>query len=61
KRVIETKSANYLPFWLCLAGFANGVAWFTYALVYSFDPYIATGNGIGVILGSIQLGFWGYY
>ncbi|KAL2523355.1 Bidirectional sugar transporter SWEET7 [Forsythia ovata] len=55
RKVFKTKSVEFLPFWLCLAGFANGVVWFTYAFLKTFDPYIATGNGIGAILGFIQL------
>ncbi|KAL2500039.1 Bidirectional sugar transporter SWEET7 [Abeliophyllum distichum] len=41
RKVFKTKSVEFLPFWLCLAGFVNGVVWFTYAFLKTFDPYIA--------------------
>ncbi|XVF12928.1 hypothetical protein REPUB_Repub08aG0162200 [Reevesia pubescens] len=40
KLVISTKSVEYMPFFLSLASFANGVAWSTYAFL-PFDPFIA--------------------
>lgn len=40
KLVITTKSVEYMPFFLSLASFANGVAWTTYAFL-PFDPFIA--------------------
>ncbi|KAI3474874.1 hypothetical protein Pfo_030185 [Paulownia fortunei] len=61
RKVIKTKSAEFLPFWLCLAGFSNGVVWFIYANLKSFDPYIATGNGVGGLLGFVQLCVYRYY
>ncbi|XP_051116746.1 bidirectional sugar transporter SWEET7-like [Andrographis paniculata] len=61
RQVVKTKSAEFLPFWLCLAGFANGIVWFTYANLKTFDPYIATANGIGGVLGLIQLCVYSYY
>ncbi|KAH6792119.1 hypothetical protein C2S52_002596 [Perilla frutescens var. hirtella] len=59
--VIKTKSAEYMPFWLCVAGFSNGIIWFIYAFLKTFDPYIAAGNGIGGMFGLIQLLVWAYY
>lgn len=41
KKVVQTKSVEFLPFWLCLAGFVNGIVWFTYANLKTFDLYIA--------------------
>ncbi|KAK4488495.1 hypothetical protein RD792_004259 [Penstemon davidsonii] len=61
KQVIKTKSVEYLPFWICLAGFLNGITWFTYANLKVFDLYIAIGNGIGGLLGAIQLIVYAYY
>ncbi|KAI3452414.1 hypothetical protein Pfo_009079 [Paulownia fortunei] len=61
RKVIKTESAEFLPFWLCLAGFSNGVVWFIYANLKSFDPYIATGNGVGGLLGFVQLCVYRYY
>ncbi|XP_009779360.1 bidirectional sugar transporter SWEET6a-like [Nicotiana tabacum] len=53
-KVIRTKSAEFLPTWLSVACFLNGICWAGYALL-KFDPYILTGNGIGALLGLIQL------
>lgn len=39
KRVIQTKSVKYMPFYLSLANFANGIIWSLYALL-KFDPNI---------------------
>ena len=37
--VIQTKSVEYMPLFLSLASFFNGVCWTAYALI-RFDPYI---------------------
>ncbi|KAL1569374.1 hypothetical protein AAHA92_00859 [Salvia divinorum] len=52
--VIKTKSAEFMPFWLIVAGFANGITWFTYAFLKTVDLYIAVGNGIGLLFCLIQ-------
>jgi hypothetical protein len=39
KLVLTTRSVEYMPFFLSLACFANGLAWSTYALI-QFDPFI---------------------
>ncbi|XP_024997052.1 bidirectional sugar transporter SWEET4-like [Cynara cardunculus var. scolymus] len=54
KLVITTKSVEYMPFLLSLFCFSNGLCWFLYALV-PFDPFIAVPNGIGALLGILQL------
>lgn len=54
KLVITTKSVEYMPFFLSLFSFFNGVCWTSYALT-SFDPYIAAPNGLGTLLGVAQL------
>ncbi|KAI5665543.1 hypothetical protein M9H77_15396 [Catharanthus roseus] len=54
-KVFKTKSVEFLPFWVCFAGFSNGIVWSIYAVLGKLDPYILTGNGIGAILGFIQL------
>ncbi|CAA2990514.1 bidirectional sugar transporter SWEET6b-like [Olea europaea subsp. europaea] len=61
RKVFKTKSVEFLPFWLCLAGFANGAVWFTYAFLKTFDPYLCTGNGIGGLLGLFQLCVYAYF
>ncbi|XP_057443542.1 bidirectional sugar transporter SWEET4-like [Lotus japonicus] len=60
-KVIKTKSVKYMPFWLSLANFLNGVAWTTYALIHPFDIYVLAGNGIGVISGLVQLILYACY
>ncbi|XP_019054543.1 PREDICTED: bidirectional sugar transporter SWEET4-like [Nelumbo nucifera] len=54
KLVITTKSVEYMPFFLSLASFANGVCWTIYALVH-FDLFIIIPNGLGTLLGLAQL------
>ncbi|KAK9059354.1 hypothetical protein SSX86_021974 [Deinandra increscens subsp. villosa] len=54
KLVITTKSVEYMPFLLSLFCFLNGLCWFVYAL-FPFDPFIAIPNGIGALLGILQL------
>lgn len=54
KLVIETKSVKYMPFYLSLAAFLNGVVWTTYAGIH-FDIFVTIPNGLGALLGLIQL------
>ncbi|GLT77354.1 hypothetical protein SLA2020_489500 [Shorea laevis] len=54
RKVIKTKSVKYMPFYLSLANFLNGVVWVAYALI-RFDLYILIGNGFGAVFGTIQL------
>lgn len=48
KMVITTKSVEYMPFFVSLGTFGNGVAWTTYALI-RFDPFIAVSTYIRVL------------
>ncbi|KAH6816620.1 ATP binding microtubule motor family protein [Perilla frutescens var. frutescens] len=50
-----------MAFWVCLAGFINGIVWFIYASLKSVDLYIVTGNGIGADFGLFQLFVYAYY
>ncbi|KAI3943031.1 hypothetical protein MKW98_008348, partial [Papaver atlanticum] len=59
-RVCKTKSLAYMPFWLSLACFLNGLCWLAYSLI-GFDKYIFTSNGSGLVLGVIQISVIGYY
>ncbi|PWA76198.1 SWEET sugar transporter [Artemisia annua] len=54
KLVITTKSVEYMPFLLSLFCFSNGLCWCLYAL-FPFDPFVAVPNGIGALLGILQL------
>ncbi|XP_068638548.1 bidirectional sugar transporter SWEET6b-like [Aristolochia californica] len=60
KTVIKTKSVKYMPFYLSLTNFLNGICWTIYGLIY-FDPFLVIPNGSGVILGAIQLILYGCY
>ncbi|KAI3469098.1 hypothetical protein Pfo_025761 [Paulownia fortunei] len=54
KLVIATRSVEYMPFFLSLFSFLNGVSWTSYALI-RFDPFIVAPNGMGTLLGLAQL------
>ncbi|XP_042480563.1 bidirectional sugar transporter SWEET4-like [Macadamia integrifolia] len=54
KLVITTRSVEYMPFFLSLAAFANGICWTTYALI-RFDLFITIPNSLGALLGLAQL------
>lgn len=60
KLVITTKSVEYMPFFLSLASFANGVAWTAYAFL-PFDPFIAVPNGLGTLFSLAQLLLYATY
>ncbi|KAL7161621.1 hypothetical protein ACSBR2_042149 [Camellia fascicularis] len=60
RSVIETKSVKFMPFYLSLANFCNGLVWLIYALL-KFDPYITIPNGLGVLSGAIQLILYATY
>ncbi|KAK6146482.1 hypothetical protein DH2020_020351 [Rehmannia glutinosa] len=52
--VISTRSVEYMPFFLSLFSFLNGISWTAYALI-RFDPFIVAPNGMGSLLGLAQL------
>ncbi|TXG50704.1 hypothetical protein EZV62_023228 [Acer yangbiense] len=60
KLVITTKSVEYMPFFLSLGSFGNGVAWFTYSFL-PFDEFIAIPNGLGTMFSMAQLLLYGCY
>ncbi|WVZ15844.1 hypothetical protein V8G54_013410, partial [Vigna mungo] len=60
-KVIKTKSVKYMPFWLSMANFLNGLCWTTYALIHPFDRYVLISNGIGAISGLVQLLLYACY
>ncbi|CAH9090634.1 unnamed protein product [Cuscuta epithymum] len=61
KKVYETKSVKYMPFWLSLTCFANGLCWTCYALIKRLDVFLLISNGLGAIAGAIQLIVYAYY
>ncbi|XP_057420279.1 bidirectional sugar transporter SWEET4-like [Lotus japonicus] len=54
KLVIMTKSVKYMPLFISLASFGNGVAWTTYALI-RFDLFIMVPNALGTLFSVAQL------
>nr|UZQ19739.1 bidirectional sugar transporter SWEET4 [Gleditsia microphylla] len=60
KLVITTKSVEFMPFFLSLASFGNGIAWTTYALI-RFDPFITIPNGLGTLFSVAQLILYATY
>uniref|UniRef100_A0A453I3J6 Protein RUPTURED POLLEN GRAIN 1 n=1 Tax=Aegilops tauschii subsp. strangulata TaxID=200361 RepID=A0A453I3J6_AEGTS len=51
-KVIKTKSVEYMPFFLSLLSFLNGVCWMSYALI-KFDLYVTIPNGLGALFGLV--------
>uniref|UniRef100_A0A5B7AZD2 Bidirectional sugar transporter SWEET n=1 Tax=Davidia involucrata TaxID=16924 RepID=A0A5B7AZD2_DAVIN len=60
RHVIRTKSVKYMPFYLSLASFSNGVVWLIYALI-GFDLYLVIPNALGALSGAIQLILYATY
>ncbi|XP_058752119.1 bidirectional sugar transporter SWEET5-like [Vicia villosa] len=61
RKVIKTKSVKYMPFWLSLMNFLNGLSWTAYAILPPFDIYVLISNGIGAISGLFQLILYACY
>ncbi|XP_044430998.1 bidirectional sugar transporter SWEET6a-like [Triticum aestivum] len=51
-KVIKTKSVEYMPFFLSLGSFLNGVCWTSYALI-KFDLYVTIPNGLSALFGLV--------
>ncbi|KAG5230136.1 hypothetical protein OIU77_007723 [Salix suchowensis] len=60
RMVIKTKSVKYMPFYLSLANFTNGLIWLIYGLL-DFDINLVLPNGLGALSGLIQLILYGIY
>ncbi|KAJ0989230.1 hypothetical protein J5N97_007586 [Dioscorea zingiberensis] len=58
--VIRTKSVEFMPFYLSLATFLMSISFFTYGL-FLHDFYVYLPNGIGAVLGLVQLLLYAYY
>ncbi|BAT89454.1 hypothetical protein LR48_Vigan08g026700 [Vigna angularis] len=58
--VIRTKSVEFMPFYLSLSTFLMSISFFLYGLV-SDDTFIYVPNGIGTVLGIVQLILYFYY
>ncbi|EEF29606.1 bidirectional sugar transporter SWEET4 [Ricinus communis] len=60
KKVVLTRSVEYMPHDLSLASFFNGVFWTVYAVII-FDPLTLASNGLGALLSLAQLLLYAYY
>ncbi|KAL6010998.1 hypothetical protein ACLOJK_001442 [Asimina triloba] len=60
RMVIQTKSVKYMPVYLSFFNFLNGCCWMAYALII-IDFFIAIPNGLGALLGLIQLILYACY
>ncbi|KAG2684893.1 hypothetical protein I3760_10G097200 [Carya illinoinensis] len=58
--VIKTRSIEFMPFCLSLSTFLMSLSFFAYG-VLKYDPFIYVPNGIGTILGLVQLALYSYY
>lgn len=58
--VIRTKSVEFMPFYLSLSTFLMSSCFFLYGL-FNYDPFIYVPNGMGTILGIVQLVLYFYY
>lgn len=58
--VIRTKSVEFMPFYLSLSTFAMSLSFMVYG-IFNFDPFVYVPNGIGTILGTVQLSLFLYY
>uniref|UniRef100_A0A453JMC2 Protein RUPTURED POLLEN GRAIN 1 n=1 Tax=Aegilops tauschii subsp. strangulata TaxID=200361 RepID=A0A453JMC2_AEGTS len=60
RRVIASRSVEYMPFFLSFFLFLNGGVWATYAIL-DRDVFLGVPNGIGCFLGGIQLVIYAVY
>jgi len=58
--VIKTRSVEFMPFYLSFATFLMSISFFAYGML-QFDPFIYIPNGIGALLGLLQLALYYYY
>ncbi|XVF27411.1 hypothetical protein REPUB_Repub14bG0104400 [Reevesia pubescens] len=58
--VIKMRSVEYMPFSLSLATFLMSLAFFAYGM-FKHDAFIYVPNGIGTVLGTVQLALFAYF
>ncbi|XP_022715681.1 bidirectional sugar transporter SWEET2a-like [Durio zibethinus] len=58
--VIKMRSVEYMPFSLSLATFLMSLAFFVYGM-FKHDAFIYVPNGIGTVLGTVQLALYAYF
>ncbi|KAK8671230.1 hypothetical protein V6N13_037830 [Hibiscus sabdariffa] len=60
KKVITTKSVEYMHFWLSLAALSNGICWTIFALL-QFDIFVLVSSGVRAIFRAIELSLYAYF
>ncbi|KAJ8616750.1 hypothetical protein MRB53_036122 [Persea americana] len=58
--VIRTKSIEFMPFYLSLSTFLMSISFFAYGVLKN-DVFIYVPNGVGTLLGIVQLALYAYY
>ncbi|KAF3528197.1 hypothetical protein DY000_02043040 [Brassica cretica] len=58
--VIQTKSVEFMPFYLSLSTFLMSASFFMFG-IFNSDAFVYTPNGIGTVLGIVQLSLYCYY
>ncbi|KAE8664147.1 Bidirectional sugar transporter SWEET2b [Hibiscus syriacus] len=56
----SNKSVEFMPFYLSLSTFLLSTSFFLYG-IFNFDAFIYVPNGIGTVLGILQLRLYFYY
>ncbi|KAA8526732.1 hypothetical protein F0562_009039 [Nyssa sinensis] len=58
--VIQTRNIEFMPFYLSLSTFLMSTSFFLYGC-FNSDPFVYVPNGMGTILGIVQLALYSYY
>ncbi|KAF8096448.1 hypothetical protein N665_0308s0022 [Sinapis alba] len=61
KKVIKTRSVEYMPFLISFISFINAGIWTAYSLIYKIDLYVLISNGLGTVLCASQLIVYAMY